>query len=256
MAIRLSTGLVNKMMDTGSFKDIFANAVLDIYSGTQPADADTAASGTALVLITKASGAYTAETRSIGSLTLAGASGSVNTVTVNAIDILGGAVSFNTSLNQTAVDVALQINRNPKNLQFVASATGASAVVTITAANGLGTLPNAWVVAATYTTMTGTPANMAGGVNAVNGLTFDIATIGAASKIAADTWSGNGITGGTAGWFRLRESGDTGTGASTTACRIDGSIATSGADMNLGSLTVTATAPFILTSAAFTLPKV
>ena len=256
MALRLSTGLVNKMMDTGSFKDIFANAVLDIYSGTQPTAADDAASGAALVLITKASGAYTAETRAVGTLTLAGASGSVNTVTVNTIDILGAAVPFNTSLNQTAVDVAAQINRNPKNLLFVASATGASAVVTLTAMSGLGIMANAWVVAATYTTMTGTPVNMAGGVDSVNGLRFDAATAGGCPKVAADTWSGNGLTGGTAGWFRLRESGDTGTGASTTACRIDGSIATSGADMNLGSLTVALGAPFILTGATFTLPKV
>lgn len=256
MSLRLSTGLVNKMMDTGSFKDIFANAVLDIYSGTQPADADTAASGVALVLVTKASGAYTAETRSVGTLTLAGASGSLNTLTVNAIDILGAAVPFNTSLNQTAVDVAAQINRNPKNPLFVASATGASAVVTLTAVNGLGTLPNGWVVAATYTTMTGTPANMAGGVDAANGLRFEVAAGGACPKVAADTWSGNGLAGGTAGWFRLRESGDTGLGASTTACRIDGSISTSGADMNLGSLVVSIGAPFILTSASFTLPKV
>lgn len=256
MAIRLSTGLVNKMMDTGSLKDIFANCAIDIYSGTQPAGGDTAASGTLLVTVTKASGAYTAETRSGGTLTLSGASGSVNTVTVNSIDILGGAVNFNTSLNQTAVDVAAQINRNPKNLLFVASATGASAIVTITAANGLGTLPNAWVVAATYTTMTGTPANMVGGADAVNGLRFDIATSGSIPKLVADTWSGLGLSpGGTAGWFRVRESGDTGAGASTTAARLDGSIATSGADMNLGSLTVTTGAPFILSSAALTLPQ-
>lgn len=255
MAIRLSTGLVNKMMDTGSFKDVFANCVLDIYSGTQPTGSDDAATGTLLVTVTKASGAFTAETRSVGTLTLAGAAGSINTVTVNSIDILGAAVPFNASLNQTAVDVADQINRNPKNLLFIASATGASDVVTLTAMNGLGTLPNGWVVNYTATTMTATPANMASGVDAVNGLRFDKAVAGVLSKVTADTWSGNGLVAGTAGWFRVREGGDSGGGASTTAMRVDGSVATTGADMNLGSLAVTSGAPFILTSAAFTLPK-
>lgn len=256
MTIRLSTGAVNKLMDTGSFKDVFANAVIDIYSGSQPATADTAASGTLLVTITKSSGAYTSETRAAGSVTLTGgAAGSVNTVTVNSIDILGGAVSYNTSLTQTAADVAAQINRNPKNLLYVASSSGA--VVTITAANGLGTLPNGWVVSATLTTITATYVNMAGGVDAANGLRFDVATDGAVSKVAADTWSGNGLApGGTAGWFRMREVGDSGSGASTTAARVDGSIGTSGADMNLGSLTVATGAPFLLTAASFTLPKV
>ena len=256
MAIRLSTGLVNKLMDTGCFKDVFANCVIDIFSGTQPANADLAATGTRLVTITKGSGAYTAETRAAGTLTLAGASGSINTVTINAVDILGGAVAFNSSLNQTAVDVAAQINRNPKNLQFVASATGSSAVVTLTAANGLGTLPNGWVVAYTATTMTATAVNMAGGVDAANGLRFDVAAGGSVPKLVTDTWSGNGLApGGTAGWFRVRESGDTGAGASTSAARLDGSISTSGADMNLASLAVTEGAPFILSAAAFTLPQ-
>lgn len=254
MALRLSTGLTNKMMDTGCFKDVFANAVIDVYSGTQPTDPDAAASGTQLVTITKASGAYTAETRASGTVTLSGSSGSVNTVTVNAIDVLGGAVAYTTDLTTTAAAVVAQINRNPKNVQFVASSVGA--VITLTAVNGLGTLPNGWAVTSTLTTLTATYAAMAGGVDAVNGLRFDAATGGACPKVAADTWSGNGLAAGTAGWFRLRESGDSGVGASATACRIDGSIATSGADMNLGSLTVSVGAPFILSGASFTLPKV
>ncbi len=54
MAIRLSTGLVNKMLAEGSFKSIFANGVIDIYTGSQPASADTAATGTKLVQVTLA----------------------------------------------------------------------------------------------------------------------------------------------------------------------------------------------------------
>ena len=44
----------------GSLKDIFKDGVLKIYSGSQPADADTAYTGTLLLTITVASGAFTA----------------------------------------------------------------------------------------------------------------------------------------------------------------------------------------------------
>ncbi len=64
MTLRLSTGLRTALLgvasgDNGSFKDLFADGVLEIYSGSQPADADTAESGTKLVRITLSSGAFT-----------------------------------------------------------------------------------------------------------------------------------------------------------------------------------------------------
>ena len=46
MAARLSTGLLNKLMDTGSFKTLFSGCFIDFYTGTQPATADAAATGT------------------------------------------------------------------------------------------------------------------------------------------------------------------------------------------------------------------
>jgi len=51
MPLRLSTGLVNKLMDTGSFKTLFAASFIDIYTGTQPTSADDGATGTKLVTI-------------------------------------------------------------------------------------------------------------------------------------------------------------------------------------------------------------
>ena len=253
MAIRLSKGLVNKMLTEGSFKSIFSNAVIDIFTGSQPTTADQAATGTKLCTVTLGSGAYTPETRAAGSITLAGAAGSINTLTVNSIDILGGAVSFVTDLATTATAVAAQINANPKNKLFVASA--ANAVVTLTAVAGMGAAPNGWVVAYTATTMTATPVNMANGVDAVNGLLFNgSAADGVLQKLAAQTWSGTVLTNGVAGWFRLREATDTGTGESTTAARYDGSIASSGAQMNMQVQTLVAGAPFIMPAGSITLP--
>ena len=62
MAVRLSTGLVNALAGggagDGSFKDIFVNAVIACYTGTQPTNADTAETGVLLGYITVASGAF------------------------------------------------------------------------------------------------------------------------------------------------------------------------------------------------------
>lgn len=53
MALKLSTGLRNKLLDgTAGLKQILADGVLDIYSGPGPANADAAETGVHLVRIT------------------------------------------------------------------------------------------------------------------------------------------------------------------------------------------------------------
>ena len=63
MAVRLSTGLVNALagggVGDGSLKDVFVNAVIAVYTGTQPATADAAETGTLLGYITVGSGEFT-----------------------------------------------------------------------------------------------------------------------------------------------------------------------------------------------------
>jgi hypothetical protein len=51
MALRLSTGLRQAMLGTASFDATFTACFINIYTGTQPATADTAASGTLLATI-------------------------------------------------------------------------------------------------------------------------------------------------------------------------------------------------------------
>jgi hypothetical protein len=58
MALRLSTGFRNAMLDTGGFTTIMNDGVLYGYSGGQPTTADLAESGTLLVVITVDSGAF------------------------------------------------------------------------------------------------------------------------------------------------------------------------------------------------------
>lgn len=250
MTIRQSTALRNYLLAGGGFRDALQGGKLKIYSGAQPADANAAPTGTLLVTITDASAAHTAEVRSLGSVDLTGgAGGSVDTITVNSIEIMGSSTPFNTSLAQTAADVAAKINQNTKNKLFE-SFVNATDVINIRARPGLGTLPNAWTVASTVTTITKTDTNMSGGVASVNGLNFNYSAAGSISKRTGQTWSGVVATGGTAGYFRfespLADSGTTDT--TESQYRLDGSVAVSGGDLNLTSTALAASATETLTT--------
>jgi hypothetical protein len=136
--------------DGGSISDIFRNGVIDIYSGSQPANADAVESGTKLARITLSSGA------------------------------------------------------------FVAAAPD-------------------------------------------NGLNFDAATSGVLAKATGETWSGEGLANGTAGWFRIYDNSLT-TGASATAIRMDGSIATSGGQLNMTTTSIVTSGTTTVDSVALTFP--
>jgi hypothetical protein len=60
----------------------------------------------------------------------------------------------------------------------------------------------------------------------------------ALNKKTGETWSGVAIADGVAGWFRMYSTSYT-QGSSTTAARIDGAVAQSGAQMNLPSTNIT-----------------
>ena len=66
MALRLSTGLRNAMLGTGSFKTIMQNGVIRVFSGVQPTSADDAEAATVLLEISVSSGTFTAGTATNG----------------------------------------------------------------------------------------------------------------------------------------------------------------------------------------------
>jgi len=66
MAERASTGFVNAVNTVGCVKDIMANGVIGIYSGTQPATADATENGSLLMLLTLESGAFEGGTATNG----------------------------------------------------------------------------------------------------------------------------------------------------------------------------------------------
>lgn len=149
MTVRLSTKLRDNLAGTTGFASTFANGVIEIYSGAQPATADSAVTGTLLGTVTLASGAFTP----------------------------------------------------------------------------------------------GSPTN---------GLTFAAASGGAVSK--SGVWSFNGVAVGTAGWFRLKGNATDAGGASTTLPRMDGSIAVSGADLNLSNIAIAVSSPVTVDTFTWTQP--
>lgn len=149
MTVRLSTALRTALAGSTGFAATFANGIIEIYTGTQPATADAAVAGTLLGTVTLASGAFTP------------------------------------------------------------------------------------------------------GV-ATNGLTFASAANGAVSK--SGVWSFNGVAAGTAGWFRLKGNAVDAGALSTTLPRLDGSVATSGADLNLSNIVIAIGAPSTIDTFTFTIP--
>lgn len=257
MTLKLSTGLRNAMTGSLGFAGAFNRGYLKIFTGAQPANADAAETGTLLGTATASSGALTKETRATGSITLTGgSSGSVNTVTVGGLNIIpDGAVAYNTSLNQTASDLCDAINRNG-----IMQATVSGAAVTLYGRPGTGVTTAA--VSATLTTITASYVNMGSGVTgiaAVNALFWLPPAAGVIAKSSAQVWSFNGAATGTAGWFRLYASDTADSGALISGApyypRLDGSIGTSGADLNLASTSIVSGAPNTIDQFQFTMPS-
>lgn len=253
MAIRLSTALRNFMLGGGSLSQAFSGGILEVRTGGQPAEADNAATGTKLVTFTAASGTWTAETPATGSIELTGgASGSVNTVTVDSINILDTAVPFNTSLAQTASDLADALNRSSLNTDFDADVS--TATVTLTSRPGRAVRYNSITIAGSLTTITATYTAPSGGVVAANGLWFAEPATGILTKRAAQVWSGVAVASGTAGWFRLKGVRTDNDASSTTLMRLDGTIASSGGNLTMSPTTMTIGATQTLASFSPTIP--
>lgn len=202
MTVRLSTNLRNFIAGIGSFSHAMLNAEVRIYTGAQPATADAAPTGNLLVAFTLASAQRVAEAVASGTVTLAGAAGSVDTLKVNGIDAIAAPVAFSTDLATTAAALAKAINEHHAIEEYLAVAAGA--VVTLYALPGTGAAANGRTVQATATTMTATPANLAGGVAGAGGLSWGgPAVAGAVQRRVGEVASGLGMVGGNGGWFRM-----------------------------------------------------
>ncbi len=88
-----------------------------------------------------------------------------------------------------------------------------------------------------------------------NGLLFGAAAAGVLAKESGDVWSGEAVASGTAGWFRFYPNDvDGNDGASTTAKRFDGAVATSGAQINMTNTSITSGGTTTIDTVGITLP--
>jgi hypothetical protein len=239
MALKYSTGLRNFLIGEGSLRKAFEDGVLNIYSGAAPANADEAPTGVLLAKITKASGALAAGARSTPKRykVVIGSHASGETFKFNVtVDGVGPTTYTYTNTpdagdpDAVAKGIAQMLNDIP---ELRAIAEGASGNLYVQSSiDGLDfTLADAGGGTGTITSITQIEA-----ASSVNSLRFGPAAAGALAK-NADVWSGVGLANGTAGYFRLATSGDGGL-LSTTDIRIQGTISTSGGDLNMSSLNI------------------
>lgn len=86
-----------------------------------------------------------------------------------------------------------------------------------------------------------------------NGLEFQDSSSGVMAKLSTETWSGLGLAIGNAGWFRFYTNAYD-DGATSTGIRFDGSVAVSGAQLNLNALAVTVDLPVSIITFTVTMP--
>ncbi len=87
-----------------------------------------------------------------------------------------------------------------------------------------------------------------------NGLNFDTPVSGSVSKPIGDTWKGNGVADGVAGWARFYGNGADAGGSSTTLPRIDMSVGKGTGDLQVSNVNVAVGAPITIDVATLRLP--
>jgi len=234
---RYSNGFLDTLKGAYGWQEVLANAVMEIYTGSQPTSANDAVQGTLLGTFTLSGAAYTGETRATGSIQLTGgASGSIDSVKVGGLfNLIGAAIPFHVDLTTTAADLAAAITAYPSTPRFEATSVGDT--VTITAPIGMGAEANTLTLTSVATTITTADAAFGGGVTAVNGINFIEDPAAGVIKKEDTVWQMQVIpAGGSAGWFRIVcDPDDTGI-ANGSFRRLDGAISTSGAEINLASV--------------------
>ena len=242
MALKFSKAVNNAIASGIGWGDVVKNSVIDIYSGSQPTNADDSATGTKLARFTLSSAALTAEIRAncriaftggtlapadtivatVGGTTIGTATGLTGTATTLAAPALAAAINSTWSFpDYVAVVAGTAVGSitygaaanaasevfilGPKNAGATCNALSANLTVS-TAANAAYAINGA--TANTATNFANAAHGGAGtsanglGVVAVNALTMTYPAN--VGKISkSGTWSATGAANGTAAYFRL-----------------------------------------------------
>ena len=235
MSLDFSTAFRQGRCQNYSVRQLLNNGEIRLYTGPVPGAADNAETGTVLAILSANGGVLTKEVQATGTVTLSGVAGSITSITVKTVEILGATVNFTTDLPTTAALVASQINSYIGEARV--SATSLGAVITITMSLGLGANGNTLAVAATAGSgLTATPTNTANGVTPVNGIQIATAIGGVINSTG--TIQGIGLSTGNAAYFRYIGSLTDAGGATTGLVRIQGTCGTVGSDCIMASTLV------------------
>lgn len=264
MPVRRSTALRNKLASGMPVHEALAGGRIYGYSGAQPATADAAPTGTNLIIYTKDGAAFTPPVQSRAKITIVGVAGSLDTIKVGgSIPLIGAAVASTGATDTTATAVAAAINAYYNPLGIIATASGAD--VTLYAPFSLGAVADGLTLAITQTTLTSTvnggssltfggSGSPGAGTTQVNGLGFTFPPVDGVLSKDANAWKGTVLATGTIGYFRYVAGGSAAAADSTTDVRFDGSVAVSGANLNLPSTAFVVGAIKTIDSFPITLP--
>ena len=234
MSFKVSTGLKNQMLNAirGGVKPLASlqGGWLGLYSGSQPANADAAATGTLLLKVTQNSGAYTPgsyATADADSLCLSSTPGAAGVIPRNGVSggtlVLGAYVTITGTGNESTkiFRITGTDNDDAAQIEYLQGPNNS----TVSTVNTFKTVTEVYVSAATAAAITV-------GHGITNGLFYNLAASGQITKHSDQIWSGLGLANGVAGWFRHYGSAADDGSYSTTLPRLDGRIATSGAELN------------------------
>jgi len=191
MAIRMTDGLKNALLDTGSAKDLFEKGFIELYSGSQPASANTSESSYTrrMIIGTRLTAAsHTLAFATTTTFTLAGDQEALFTALDNIFCLLGTTV----------------IEAEVVSAVFAVDTT----TVTITASTDLTSALSEVII----------------------GVNWEAAAAsGELDKLSTETWQGKGLSDGSVGWWRLYANAlDRGADGSGDKVRLDGNIGSSG----------------------------
>ena len=240
MALMISTGLKNQSLNSVRGHSAVAQSLKGgvgyVYSGTQPASADAAATGTLLGKVTANGGTY-----AWGAYQTADRDG----VCASQTPVAAGAMTINGVTSGTlgvGYYVTIYGTGNESNKIFRVTGTGDDDEAVVEYIQG----PNNSTVSSTNTFKTvtevycsaATAAAVEVGYGITNGLAWNTAAAGVLAKHSGQTWQMVGIAAGTMGYVRWMGAATDDLGVSTILPRIDMRIATSGAELNASNTTV------------------
>lgn len=251
MSIRYSDGLRQKLLGHKSWREVFSDFVINIYQGTAPASANTAPAGTLLCKYTENGAEVSAgevSTPNTWCFTVSGHEPGTYkvAVTVDGVETTytHDATASHASEDDIAIALATMLNDvmplqaiAALHLVYVQTRVPGAAVTIAAGAGGTGSA---------LTDFTEVIAEARS-----DAMSFGAPVAGVCNKTSGEVWKGTAVATGIGAYFRMVTSGDLGTTNSTDP-RVQGSVSTGGADLNLASISFVIDQEYTLDGAEIT----